>query len=188
MNPVHPVKRNSPVNWKNSTKSFIILDIMKCATHSDVETNLTCSKCGKPICPRCLVMTPVGARCRECARLTKLPTYRMSARYYLRAVGAALVAAIVCGFIWAMINRFVPMFSFNLLLAPAAAYAISEAITFSTNRKRGTRLAVIAAIALLVSYVITLFFHGGFPASPFTIIYHLAALALGVYIAVIRLR
>jgi hypothetical protein len=161
---------------------------MKCATHPDVETNLSCSKCGKPICPKCMVMTPVGARCRECARQSRLPTYRVSSVYYLRAAGAAIGAAIVCGLIWGAIDMLIPFFSFNLLLAPAAGYAISEAITFSVNRKRGMGLAIMAGIALIVSYAVTFFFRGGIPVSPFVIVYHLVALALGIYIAVSRLR
>ena len=161
---------------------------MKCATHQDVETNLSCNKCGKPICPRCMVMTPVGARCRECARLSKLPTYQVSAKFYLRAAGAALGAAIVCGFAWGAIELLIPMFSFNLLLAPAAGYAISEAITFSSNRKRGRGLASLAGMALIVSYLITFLFRGGIPSSPFTLIYHLVAVILGIYVATMRLR
>jgi len=135
-----------------------------------------------------MVMTPVGARCRECAGQSRLPTYRVSSFYYLRAAGAAIGAAIVCGLIWGAIDMLIPFFSFNLLLAPAAGYAISEAITFSVNRKRGTGLAIMAGIALVVSYAVTFFFRGGIPVSPFVIVYHLAALALGIYIAVSRLR
>ncbi|MBL8128361.1 MAG: hypothetical protein JNM64_12030 [Chloroflexia bacterium] len=33
-----------------------------CAEHQEVETRLRCSRCGKPICPRCAVRTPVGMR------------------------------------------------------------------------------------------------------------------------------
>jgi len=59
---------------------------MKCATHPQVETNLRCGKCGKLICPKCMIQTPVGARCLDCARLYKLPTYQVSTKYYLRAI------------------------------------------------------------------------------------------------------
>ena len=38
-----------------------------CADHPDVETRLRCSRCGRPICPRCSVRTPVGMRCPDCA-------------------------------------------------------------------------------------------------------------------------
>jgi len=51
---------------------------MQCATHPNVETELACSRCGKAICARCLVHTPVGARCRECANVRRIPTYNVS--------------------------------------------------------------------------------------------------------------
>ena len=161
---------------------------MKCAKHSDIETNLTCNKCGKPICPKCMVQTPVGARCPDCARMSRVPTYRVSIQHYLRAIGAGLGAAILCGIIWGLINWVVPFLSFNLLLAPAAGYAISEAISRSVNRKRGRGLAIVAGFAVVISYLITLLLPGGIPFGIFGIMYHLLALGLGVFVSVNRLR
>ncbi len=160
---------------------------MRCATHPEVETNLRCGKCGKPICPKCLVQTPVGARCLDCAKLYRLPTYRVSSKYYLIAAGTGLGMAIVCGAVWGVIDWLIPFFSFNLLLAPAAGYAIGEVISLSVNRKRGTGLAVVAGIAVVISYLITFLFPGGSPFGLF-ILYHLLALALGIFVAVTRLR
>ena len=164
---------------------------MKCATHSEIETNLKCGKCGKPICPKCMVQTPVGARCPDCARLYKLPTYRVSAKHYLRAVGTALGMAIVCGVVWGLIGSFVPFFFLNLLLAAGAGYAIGEVVSLSVNRKRGTGLATIAGIAVAISYLVSLFLPfapWGFTFSLFHILFGLLALALGIYVAVTRLR
>jgi len=158
---------------------------MRCAYHPDVETNLGCGKCGKPICPKCLVQTPVGARCPECAKLYKLPTYRVSTKYYLMAAGTALGMAIVCGIAWGVIAWKTP-FSLNLLLAPVAGYAIGEVVSLSVNRKRGTGLAIVGGIAVIISYAITYFFVG-LPSGLF-ILYHLIALGLGIFIAVTRLR
>ncbi len=39
-----------------------------CYRHPDRETGVSCSSCGKPICPECMTPTPVGMRCPECAR------------------------------------------------------------------------------------------------------------------------
>lgn len=161
---------------------------MRCATHPEVETNLRCGKCDKLICPKCLVQTPVGAKCRDCARLYKLPTYRVSTQYYLRAAGAGLGMAIVCGAVWGVIEWVIPFFSLNLLLASAAGYAIGEVVSLSVNRKRGTRLAIIAGIAVAISYFITYPFTGGLPTGLFNILYHLVALALGIFVAVTRVR
>jgi membrane associated rhomboid family serine protease len=39
-----------------------------CYRHPRVETGVSCSNCGRPICPECMTPTPVGMRCPECAR------------------------------------------------------------------------------------------------------------------------
>ncbi|MFQ6121649.1 MAG: B-box zinc finger protein [Dehalococcoidales bacterium] len=166
---------------------------MKCATHPEIETNLRCGKCGKPICPKCLVQTPVGARCPDCAKLYKLPTYRVSAKYYLRAVGTALGMAIVCGVVWGVVRNFVPFFYFNLLLAPGAGYAIGEVVSLSVNRKRGTGLAIVASFGVILSYLISIFLpllfpFGLFHFGLFRTLLDLVALALGIFVAVTRLR
>ncbi len=157
---------------------------MRCATHPEVETSLRCGKCSKPICPRCLVQTPVGARCRDCARLYRLPTYQVSTKYYLRAVGTGLGMAIVCGIVWGVVGNFIPFFYLNLLIAPGIGYAIGEVVSLSVNRKRGTGLAVIAGSALVVSYLVSMFSPWGLRFG----LFDLLALALGIFVAVTRLR
>ena len=39
-----------------------------CTVHPSVETTLRCNRCGRPMCTRCAVRTPVGYRCKECVR------------------------------------------------------------------------------------------------------------------------
>jgi membrane associated rhomboid family serine protease len=41
-----------------------------CYRHPGRETGVSCSNCGRPICPDCMTPTPVGMRCPECARQT----------------------------------------------------------------------------------------------------------------------
>jgi membrane associated rhomboid family serine protease len=38
-----------------------------CYRHPSRETAVSCSSCGRPICPDCMTPTPVGMRCPECA-------------------------------------------------------------------------------------------------------------------------
>jgi membrane associated rhomboid family serine protease len=38
-----------------------------CYRHPSRETGVSCSNCGRPICPDCMTTTPVGMRCPECA-------------------------------------------------------------------------------------------------------------------------
>jgi membrane associated rhomboid family serine protease len=46
----------------------VILDMAVCYRHPDRETGVSCSSCGRPICPDCMTPTPVGMRCPECSR------------------------------------------------------------------------------------------------------------------------
>jgi membrane associated rhomboid family serine protease len=39
-----------------------------CYRHPTRETGVSCSSCGRPICPDCMTTTPVGMRCPDCAR------------------------------------------------------------------------------------------------------------------------
>ena len=161
---------------------------MKCATHPEVETNLRCGKCGKPICPKCMVQTLVGARCPDCAKLHKLPTYRVSAKYYLRAIGTALGMAIVCGIVWGLVGIFLRFFLLNFLLAAGVGYVIGEVVSLSVNRKVGRGLATVAGVAVVISYLINIFSFGGLPFGVFRMILDLLALGIGLYMAVNRLR
>ncbi len=39
-----------------------------CYRHPNRETAVSCSNCGRPICPDCMTPSPVGMRCPECSR------------------------------------------------------------------------------------------------------------------------
>lgn len=155
---------------------------MKCTSHPNVETDLRCGKCERPICPRCMVQTPVGARCGECARFNKLPTYRVSISHYVRAVGAGVGIALGMGVVWGLLARFLPFFYLNIILGGAIGYAVGEIISLAVNRKRGLGLAVIAGLAMCLAYLIALLIPWGLR---FTL-FDLAALGLGVFAAVTR--
>jgi hypothetical protein len=161
---------------------------MKCSYHPDVETALKCGKCGKPICPKCMVETPVGARCPDCAKTTKLPTFQLSARHYLIAAGTALGLAIAVGFIWGMLRSFLPFIFLDLLLAAGVGFVIGELVGRAVNRKRGKWLALIGALAIPVAYLASI---PGNMLFKYDAVFHflnILAIAIGIFVAVIRLR
>jgi hypothetical protein len=131
-----------------------------------------------------MIETPVGARCPDCARLYKLPTFKVTARYILIASGAGLGTAIVSGLIWGVLGRLLGFFFLNLLLAAGAGYAIGEIISLSVNRKRGPKLATVAAFAVILSYLVGILTPWGFGFH----LFDLLAVALGIFVAVSRLR
>ena len=53
----------------------IVSCVETCYRHPTRETGVSCSSCGRPICPDCMTPTPVGMRCPECSRQrTKVKT------------------------------------------------------------------------------------------------------------------
>jgi membrane associated rhomboid family serine protease len=69
-----------------------------CYRHSSRETGVSCSSCGRPICPDCMTPTSVGMRCPECAReRTKVRTIRSLPR--TAVVTQALIAINVIAFL-----------------------------------------------------------------------------------------
>ncbi len=157
----------------------------RCARHPEVETNLRCNQCDTLICPRCLVHTPVGAKCPACAKVRRLPTYHLTPVFYLRAVGAGLAVAAGGGFAWAFLLSEVRFPYLNFIIALGLGYAAGEAVSLATNRKRGLPLQVIAGVALALAYLTSsLLLNARFSLDLFDLI----ALALGIMLAVGRLR
>ena len=161
---------------------------MKCSIHPGTETDLRCGKCGQPICPKCLVQTPVGARCPECAAVKRLPTYNVSAAFYARAIAAGLLTASALGAIW----PFIPLGGFfGILIGAGIGYAIGEIMSLAVNRKCSPGLQVIAGASMVVSCLIRSLIivpSLSFFFASILNIYGLIALILGIIIAVSRLR
>ena len=153
-----------------------------CARHPKVQSNLRCGKCGVLVCPRCLVHSPVGVRCRECAQLRRLPTFDVSGLYLLRAVGVGLALAVAGGLAIAFLSPLLYRVRFlDLIAFVAAGYLVGGGISLAVNRKRGRSLKFAAGGAMLVAYAIVTFF------APFPFgLFHLAAVGVAFYVAIAR--
>lgn len=154
---------------------------MRCSKHPDVDTNLTCGKCGTPICPKCLIQTPVGSRCQKCAGIKQLPTYNITLLQHLKALGVGLVVAVVMGIVWTILRDIIPFFS--LFLAAGMGYAMGELISRSVNRKRGRGLQLIGGFCIAFSYMIVIYSDGSI-----LLIWDLLALALAIFFTIRSLR
>ena len=84
-----------------------------------------------------------------------------------------------------------PSLYLNFLLAAGFGYAIGEVISLSVNRKRGRGLTVIGGVAVVISYVISIFPPWGLHFVQFGVmglVIDLLAVTLGVYVAITRVR
>jgi hypothetical protein len=129
------------------TQEQISEEVLYCTVHPDRETTLRCNKCGRPMCTQCAVQTPVGYRCRECVKGIQDTYYTATQNDYivifaacagLTAVGAAIIAAINLGLLFA------------LILGLPIGGAIAEAGLRITSKRRGRRSAQIAAAGAVI--------------------------------------
>jgi len=119
-----------------------------CARHPKVASNLRCASCGVYICPRCLVQTPVGAKCPSCAAQASGSLFRPTLWQLTAAAAVGLSGGIVAG--WAV------QFSFGLLtLVVAFAYAafLGEMILRASGRRRGIRMELTAVLSVIVGAI-----------------------------------
>lgn len=114
-----------------------------CARHRKTQTRLRCGRCETPICPKCTVYGPTGARCRNCASYRGTHLYQVSALQLLMtfALSAVLgvVGAIAINFIFLL-----------LFFAPALGGGLGKVITRITGGKRGPVIASAASAGIAV--------------------------------------
>ena len=127
-----------------------------CQRHPKVETNLACGKCGAYVCPRCMVQTPVGVRCPDCARVRRLPTFDVDPAHYARAIGAGVISGGALGYLWSLIAPWTARFWVaDYVVLIVIAYLVGEAVSLSVNRKRSRSLGVIAVLSLGVAMAVS---------------------------------
>jgi len=116
-----------------------------CTVHPNVETTLRCNRCGRPMCTRCAVKTPVGYRCKECVRAQQDKFFDAQVLDYLIAAGVSLVISFVMAFFLVRIAFFLLAF----FLAPAAGGVIGTVVWRLTGRRRGRYTAIVVGAGVV---------------------------------------
>ena len=119
-----------------------------CARHPKVETNLRCASCDTFICPKCLVTTPVGMKCRDCSAQKGNTLFTLSPLNMACAIGAGLLLGAVAGWCVEFSIGF-----FMIFLAFAYGGFAGEMIMRAAGRKRGVRMEIIAGVAMVVGAI-----------------------------------
>lgn len=136
-----------------------------CETHPDVESELRCGRCERVICPRCLVHTPGGVRCRDCAQLRRPVMYELSTEHYIRGALAGILVGTAIGLVGGLLLPPTSRIAFfGLLLAVFAGMGagslMAEAITRATRGKRGLAVQWMAMNGLLIAGLVRLVISG----------------------------
>lgn len=157
--------------------------VVECPRDPGVETALRCSRCENPICPKCLIQSPVGARCRDCARIVKSPIYTLSGVGIARAAVASVVGGVVMGLIWGLVLLPFTFGFFAIFVGVGLSYAFTRALEFATGRKRGPIVVAFAIGGIGIAWGMTLLF------IPLRMaLYGLVAAGIAAYLAYQNLR
>lgn len=136
-----------PVSGPPSSVETAETDLLYCYRHPQTQTGLRCNRCNKAICPKCARRTPVGFRCPECIREQEEKFYSGGNMDYVIAAVIALplslVAAGLFTFILGGIGFFVILIS--LIVAPAVAGFIAEAVRWAVGKRRSRYLGHVVA-------------------------------------------
>jgi hypothetical protein len=134
-----------------SSSTFSPGGTLRCARHPNTETALRCGRCNTPICPRCLVGTPVGARCPTCAGVKRFSTL-LKPRELARVVGYGVgvsAAGTVLLYLLPLLGFLGPLISYMLI-----GFLVGHVVSIGANRKRLRELGPIAVACLFVGYEI----------------------------------
>lgn len=158
-----------------------------CARHPKIETGLHCGRCDTPICPKCVVMTDVGARCPDCAPRRKLPQFEVTPMFALRGLGGALASGAAAGAAWGWLIPYGFGF-FSIFLGIGLGYVVAESTGRATSRKKsGPVLQAIAGTGVVLAWVVRNLVAEGSPVV-LDDVGGLIALGVGVISAAGRMR
>ena len=117
-----------------------------CSRHNGVSSSLLCARCGDTICPKCMTVSPVGYRCPDCSKLTKLPTYNIPKKLLLKVLVVAIFVGLAVGgilFVFALslgasslpiyLNYYLFMASIALKDCPETGQVMSKPLALSNK-------------------------------------------------------
>lgn len=128
-------------------------EVLYCVNHPDTETTLRCNRCGRPVCVRCVSLTDVGYRCKDCIRAQQNTFFNaVTGDYFIVALVSFLLAAVATPVIELLLGILGLFFGIILavFLGPAVGGTAATIIRRSVGRRRGRYMGIVAVVAILL--------------------------------------
>jgi hypothetical protein len=119
---------------------------LRCARHPNTETVLRCGRCDTPICTRCMIMSPVGVRCRTCAQVKRF-SLLLKPPEVARAIGYGVAVGAIGTLIFFNLPFLGPFISFAII-----GFGVGHVVSVGAKGKRVPVLAPLAVACLFVGY------------------------------------
>lgn len=127
---------------------------LACYRHPDRQTALRCYSCGRPICSRCAVKTPVGYRCPECIREAEAVFYTARPLDYVLAALVSLPLSVLAGYLVTLFGRGFFFIIIIFFVGGAIGGLIAGVASRVIGRRRGRYLPhVVAASVVLGAFL-----------------------------------
>lgn len=120
-----------------------------CTVHPHIETALRCNRCGRPMCTRCAVLTPVGYRCKDCVREQQDKFFTAQGLDYLIAAVVSVVISFVAAFFlsrlgWGFFSIMIAFFVSSIV-----GGAIGRSVFQLTGKRRGRYTDMVVGAAVI---------------------------------------
>lgn len=128
-----------------------------CYKHKSQTTSLSCASCETGVCIKCVIHTPTGIKCKNCANLKRIPTFVVSPVFFLRgfiSISITLILFIIGLYFFLLYIQsglFIVLLSIIFL-----GFLIGQILSFSVNRKRGNSLKLLSIISFLIGIILIL--------------------------------
>ena len=128
-----------------------------CYKHKSQTTNLSCATCEIGVCIKCVIHTPTGIKCKNCANLKRIPTYEVSPVFFLRGIVSISITLILFMIRLYFLLLYIHSGLFIVLLSIIIlGFLIGQILSFSVNHKRGKPLKLLSGISFSIGIVLIL--------------------------------
>jgi hypothetical protein len=122
-----------------------------CYYHPNTPTELRCNKCGKYICVKDAVRTPVGYRCKGCVKEQQDVFYNATPIDYVVAAAVSLVLSFIAAVIMPALGFFA------IFGAPIAGGIISEGVRIANRKRRGRYIWAVVIACMIITAALRVF-------------------------------
>jgi hypothetical protein len=111
-------------------------EVTYCAKHPEREASLRCIRCDRLMCSQCIVKTPTGYICQDCARRAEDKFFHATNQdYWIQGAACFIGMALAAAIIWQ--TRIASQLLFSVFIGPVVGGAVAEVALRMTERRRG---------------------------------------------------
>src|SRR5690554_4390366 len=124
-------------------------EVVTCPVHPKEVATLRCNRCGRPMCTKCAVRTPVGYRCRECVREQQDKFFDAQSFDYAIAGVVSVVVSFIAAFLLARFGFGFFMIFIAFFVSSAVGGAIGAIVRALTRKRRGRYTGMVVAAGVI---------------------------------------